>query len=478
MKKKFIFLFLIFIILSSLQSQTNNIDGHWEGSIIVLGGVLDIKTDFKTEADSIIGTIDIPKQNASGLKLIHISVKGDKVYFELPAAPGLAIFDGKQIGDSVAGSFTQAGFSGTFSMIKGGVKSDTSKANINPYFIENAPYKQEEVSFTNGENSFAGTLTIPNVPGRHPVVVMITGSGPQNRDEEIVGFKPFRIIADHLTRSGIAVLRYDDRNVGGSKGKPVSESTTEDFAGDVIEAVKYLKTRDDINGDQVGLLGHSEGGIVAPLVASQYNGIAYIVLMAGTGVMGIDILKEQSKLIMKANNATDDEINGYMKMLEQVYDAVKTGTGWDELKKKFRESMELAYKKMTKEQKKSIPDKKAYINMMADAAMSELKSPWMKYFIQYDPYPALTKVTCPVLLLFGEKDLQVPTKQNEKPMTDALTKGGNKEVALKIFPDANHLFQKAVTGNPSEYATLPMEFVPGFLETIGDWITARVSIVK
>ncbi len=466
----FVFSYLLFSAICIAQPSP---DGHWKGAIAVFGNELGIKVNFQTDPDSVRGAIDIPQQGAKNVKLIHILFVSPKIYFELPAGPGLARFDGVMNEDSITGSFKQAGFTGTFYLKRGELKeeqeTDTTQSPL--------PYKQEEIIFTNGENKFAGTLTLPETAGKHPAVVMITGSGPQNRDEEIMGFKPFRIIADDLTRNGIAVLRYDDRGVGGSTGKSVSESTSEDFAGDVIEAVKYLKARDDINPDQIGLCGHSEGGIIAPMVASKYN-VAFIVLIAGPSVMGIDILKEQSKLIMKADSSSDAEIDGYMKMLDMVYDAVKNNTGWDELKKKFRESMERSYKKMSKEQKKSVGDKEQYVNTMTDLTMSEFTSPWMEYFMTYDPYPALTKVTCPVLALFGGKDMQVPVKQNEKPMRDALTKAGNKDFTIKTFPDANHLFQQAITGNPSEYVNLPKEFLPGFLDTITEWIKQHVEIMK
>lgn len=475
--KKIVSFFLFVLVLSLPLKAQQSIEGHWEGSIDIFGNMLDFNVDFKNDPDSIRGTINIPVQKAMGLKLIHVKSKNNKVYFELPAGPGLAIFDGKLSSDSIKGNFMQGGFNGTFFMFKGERKIDTTEIK-DPYLIENASYKQEAVTFTNGDITFAGTLTIPDAQGEHPAMVMITGSGPQNRDEEIMGLKPFRIIADYLTRNGIAVLRYDDRNVGGSTGKSVGESTTDEFAGDVNEAVKYLKTRADINPRQVGLWGHSEGGIIAPIVASKYNSVSFIVLMAGTGVKGIDVLKEQSKLIMKANKSTDDEINGYMLMLDKVYEASTTGNGWSDIKEGFRQSMEENYDRMTTKEKKSIPDKDAYVKSMTESTLKQFKSPWMEYFMSYDPSIALTKVTCPVLMLFGEKDLQVPPKQNEKPMTDALKEGGNKDYTVKKFPAANHLFQSAITGNPAEYATLPKEFVPEFLEYTTAWILQRVTVVK
>lgn len=462
------FLFILLLLSFRLFAQTP-VDGHWEGNIIVSGTRLGIKVNFKTDTDSLRGTMDIPEQQAMDLYLIHCKYKGDNIYFEMPSRLGLASFDGTLNTDSIAGNFSQSTVKAKFILYRGEMKSQET---------EDVPYNREEVTFSNGENKFAGTLTIPNLPGKHPAVVMITGSGAQNRDEEILGFKLFKIIADHFTRNGIAVLRYDDRGVGGSTGKKNDESTTDDFSNDVIEAVKYLKTRDDINPDQIGLCGHSEGGIVAPLAASKYNGIAFIVLIAGTGVRGIDILKEQSKLIMKADKSTDEEIEGYMNMLDKVYEISKKNSGWKEFREEIRRGVEHDYDNMPIEQRNTITNSKDYINTMTDQTVNQFKSTWMQYFISYDPSIALSKVTCPVLMLFGEKDMQVPVKQNEAPMVEALKKGGNKDYTAKTMPSANHLFQQAITGNPSEYESLPKEFVPGFLDTMSSWILQRVTVVK
>jgi len=464
------FLFFLLFTTSGLYTQTP-IDGHWEGNISVGGSELGFKVNFKTDTDSLRGTMDIPMQQAENLRLIHCKYKGSNVYFELPSKLGLASFDGTLAGDSIFGNFAQGTIETKFILYRGEMKSQ----NTEP---ENLPYNQEEVTFTNGENKFAGTLTTPFVKGKHPAIVMITGSGAQNRNEEILGFKIFKVIADHFTKNGIAVLRYDDRGVGGSKGKSNNESTTDDFSNDVIEAVKYLKTRDDINPDQIGLCGHSEGGVVAPLVASKYNGIAFIVLIAGTGVKGIDILKEQSSLIMKADKSSDKEIKGYLKMLDEVYKISQTNSGWKEFREEMKTAMEYNYDNMPVDERNKMGKRDDYVNTMTDITMNEFKSPWMQYFMSYDPSIALSKVTCPVLMLFGEKDLQVPVKQNEKPMIEALKKGGNKDYTSKTMPLANHLFQTAFTGSPSEYANLPKEFVPGFLNTMSEWILQRVTVVK
>jgi len=466
--KKLCFI-IIFLITASAFSQPV-IDGAWSGKIFVTGITLTINVNFKNENNSTTGTIDIVEQSAKNLTLTNIKQKAEKISFELPAGKTTAYFEGKITGDSIGGTFKQAGAEGTFYLLRNRQTGEIKQ--------EELPYNSEEVTFYNGTLTFAGTLTTPKTPGKHPAVVMITGSGPQDRNEEIFGFKIFGIIADHLTKNGIAVLRYDDRGVGGSTGSTVSESTTDDFAGDVVEAVKFLQIRSDINPEQVGLFGHSEGGIVAPLAFTKYDKIAFMVLMSGTGVKGIDILKEQSKLIMKADSTTDDEIKGYMQMLDLIYETASRNSGWDELKEQIKQNIEENYDKLPEETRKYITDKDEYINTQASTTIKVFKSNWMRYFIDYDPAIALTKTTCPVLMLFGSNDLQVPPAQNEKTMVDALTKAGNKDFTVNIMPKANHLFQESLTGSPTEYTNLKKEFLPGFLDAVSGWIVRRVTINK
>lgn len=472
MKKIFFFLVLSSYILTySIYSQPKKIDGSWSGKIEMMGMKLDFEVTFKTVTDSISGTMKIPAQTDKDINLAKIKYTFPGLKFEMPAGPGTAVFDGKFEGDTVRGIMKQAGMEGKFYLASGKLK-EIVKDTMAP---EEKPYKIEEVAFTNAENTFAGTLTIPFTRGKHPAVIMITGSGAQNRDEELFGFKPFAVIADYFTTRGIAVLRYDDRGFGESKGKKVSESTTHDFAEDVIEAVKYLQSRDDINPEQIGLCGHSEGGIVAPLAATMNENIAFIILIAGTSVKGIDIIQEQSRLIMKANNSSDSEIEKSQLLYSKLYQSTVTDTGWNDLKLMIKDLI-LAESKSETDSAKAADEKNA--ETMAEMQLQGLRSNWFKYFLAYDPYPALTKVKCPVLALFGELDLQVPPSQNKGPMEEALSKSKTKDYKIIVMPKANHLFQSANTGSPTEYGVLPKEFVPEFLDTMSNWILEHVTIVK
>lgn len=449
-------------------SAQETVVGRWEGAIHVMGIELDITVEF-TERDGELGAaIDIPQQGARGVPLQQVRGDGEAVHFELPAGPGLAVFDGNLVGDSIGGVFTQSGAQGTFSLLR----SATGPAD--DAITEDLPYDSEEVEFNNGGVTLAGTLTLPRQPGSHPAVVMITGSGPQNRDEEVFGFKVFRVLADHLTRNGIAVLRYDDRGVGGSSGT-VAESTSEDFAGDALSAVRLLRERDDIDAARIGLLGHSEGGLVAPIAALRSDHVAFLVLLASPAVRGAEILLAQVELILRASGASETEVQEQRHIQERAIAVVRSGEGWEEIAEIMREQAREVLERMNDQQRAAIVDRDLFIEQRAAAALAGLQSRWFAYFIDYDPAAALREIRVPVLGLYGALDLQVPLGLNRPEMESALRESRNEDVTIRVFAGANHLFQAAVTGSPSEYPTLRKEFVPGFLDLIADWIHERTA---
>ena len=468
--KKYLLLFTALFVFTQYSIPQNKIDGTYKGAIVIAGMNIDIGVTFKTEGESLEGTFE---QQGVTLPLSDIKYNYPSISFILKIQTSDASFDGIVYADSISGAFKQSSYVGRFYLKPfKEVPKDTTAIK------ESLPYKEEEITFKNGENTFAGTLTLPPNEGKHPAVIMITGSGPQDRNEEILGFKIFGIIADFFTRKGIAVLRYDDRNVGKSKGTDIGNSTTDDFAGDVIEAVNYLKTRNDINPAQIGLFGHSEGGIVAPIAASKNKEIAFIVLMAGTSVKGADIILKQSELIMRSNGESEFNIKNSLEASKKILDAVMNNADMDATKKELEKKYIEDYDSLSQDMKNSITDKQTYAKDRVESTISAYNSTWMKYFLSYDPKNALEKVSCPVLALFGELDLQVPPSQNEQPMRDALSKSDSKDFTIKIFPKANHLFQTATNGSPNEYGKLPKEFVDGFLEYISGWILNRVTIIK
>jgi len=446
--------------------------GRWDGGISIMSSQLAIAVAITPDGTAYKGTIDIPQQNAVGLPLKTVTVDGAKVHMELAAGPGLAVFDGELKGDVISGKFEQAGIAGTFELKRSTTPAVAAPAALAPE--PPPPYKVEEVKYPSGAVTLAGTLTIPPSNGPHPAVVLITGSGAQNRDEEIFGFKVFRVIADHLTRNGIAVLRVDDRGVGGSTGN-TSQSTTADFADDVLAGVRMLQARPDIDGKRIGLMGHSEGGLVAPIVAARAPDVAFIVMMSGPGLTGEKILSSQAELIGRAAGRTDDDLKRNRAIQLKLFDAVRTGTGWDEAEAMIRTEIKTSLDAMTDAQRKAVGDAEKLAATQVAGQMAMVKAPWFKYFLDLDPAVALAKVRCPTLVLFGEHDLQVEAGPNRAAVEDVFRKSGFTKYRIDVFPRANHLYQDSPTGSVAEYASLKKEFVPGFLGTVTSWITEQVG---
>jgi pimeloyl-ACP methyl ester carboxylesterase len=437
------------------------LEGTWEGTIKVAGQ--ELATRFNFTADG--GTVDFPTQGANGIEMENFQADGASFSFSVLPAPQTASFEGELQGDALSGKFMQAGYEGTFSATRGVAQTATA---------EPKEYKEEEVTFKNGDVTLAGTLSLPNAAAPHPAMVLISGSGAQNRDEEIFGFKPFAILADELTKAGIAVLRYDDRGIGGSS-KGTADDTSETFAGDVRAAMDYLATRQDIDAAKIGLLGHSEGGIIAPLVAVETGKPAFLVLFAGPGIAGSELLVEQAVAVAASGGMSDAEVERVRTQQQAVVDAVVSGEGLDELRADLIEQYRAAADKLPAQQKQALGDLDKWAEATVDTAFAQLQSPWMKFFLTHDPAATLEKVTVPVLAMFGEKDVQVPPEFNVEPLKAALEKAGNEDVSVTVIPDANHLFQAAKTGSPDEYTTLPKEFAPGVIDTIVGWVTERVK---
>jgi pimeloyl-ACP methyl ester carboxylesterase len=331
------------------------------------------------------------------------------------------------------------------------------------------PYIEKNVKYPNSKANIilGGTLTYPNISPPYPAIILITGSGAEDRDETIFGHKPFLVLADHLTRKGIAVLRVDDRGVGESTGNYI-EATNADFASDVKAGIEFLKEQKEINPNEIGLIGHSEGGVIAPLVASQNPEIAFIILMAGPGLPLEQILYMQGELIAKANHVSEELISKQRKIQESMFSIVKN-----------EENLEIAEQKIRKtltEELKDIKDKNLPFTSedSINAQIQMVLSPWFRDFLTYDPKEALRKVKCPVLALNGEKDLQVPPKENLAAIKEALQSGGNTNYEVIEIPNLNHLFQTASTGALTEYAQIQETISPKALEIISDWLIKQI----
>ncbi|MBS1787120.1 MAG: alpha/beta fold hydrolase [Acidobacteria bacterium] len=453
--------------------QDLNIEGNWEGTLNVGAVKLRLVLKVTKAADgSLTAKADSPDQGATDLAVDVVTFKDGALHFEMKRL--MASYDGKFNPDSsqFTGEFKQGG--GSFPLTLKRVTTPTAynrpQEPKKPY-----PYDEEEVSYENKRDNvkLAGALTLPRAKAPFPAVILITGSGPQNRNEELLGHKPFLVLADYLTRQGIAVLRVDDRGVGGSTGS-VPNSTSENFAADVMAGIEFLKARKDINAKQIGLIGHSEGGIIAPMVAAQSSEVAFIVLMAGTGLTGEEILYLQGALIAKANGANAETLAKQRAQQERTYAILKKEPDNAVVEKLLREELNKQLAGMTDEERKKAGDPEKAFSVQ----VKQITAPWFRYFLTYDPRPALRSVKCPVLALNGENDLQVPVNENLREIETALKAGGNKDVTIVRLPKLNHLFQTCETGSPSEYSKIEETIAPVALKTMGDWILKHTTIQK
>jgi len=455
---------LFFFCSTSLTAQTL-VAGEWEGFIALPGMNLGIAVHFGGTNDSLQATIDIPMQMAKGLPLRNVRAALPSVHFELPAGPGLALFDGTAAGDSIAGDFRQGSVSARFSLRRTGAPK--AEADVPP-----PPYREEEVVIANGDVKLAGTLSTPKAGGPFPAAILLTGSGPQNRDEEIFGFKPFKILADHLTRNGFAVLRCDDRGVGGSSGD-MKTSTTADFSRDALAMHAFLQTRREVKRSMIGLIGHSEGAEVAAMTAAVSKDVAFVVLLAGPAIPGDSTILSQIEILGRMGGESDSNITHGLQMQRMVFATVRAQKGWDQLREMLMTEMRRSLDRMPSEQKAGIQNPDSMIAARVDLQMNALRTPWFAFFISHDPAADLAKIRCPVFALFGELDKQVSPALNVQPMSAALSKSGNHDVQVVTISGVNHLFQKAVTGSPAEYAGLEKKFSDGLLEQVSTWLKKR-----
>lgn len=329
------------------------------------------------------------------------------------------------------------------------------------------PYKEIDVAYSNpdlGNTELSGTLTEPAAGGPFPAVVLISGAGPQDRDETIAGQKPFRVLADYLTRRGVAVLRADDRGVGRSKGR-FEGITTKGLSTDVEAGVRFLQGRSDIDSKQIGLIGHGEGALEAVMVAEDIPSIAFLVMLEGTGVPGEQVLLEQTEQAEKAAGVPKLQIKKDHQVGAMLYDMAKNGAPVSQM-----------YQALADFNLRWLRDQGDDGTTLApwSARVKEINGPWLRFFLSYDPAPEIAKLKCPVLALNGAKDMQVIADQNAPAIKAALAQGGNKDTRVEVLPGLNYLLQPAQTGLAYEYASSPVAISPLALQTISDWITAHI----
>ena len=462
---------LLFIItfISVYNSTSQEITGQWNGVLKIQGMQLRLVFNISKTATGYTSTMDSPDQGAKDIPTSSTSFENNVLNIKIEKAKIEYVGTlGKD--NIIVGNFSQAGQ--TFSMDLSHDKIELVEALRPQNPIEPYPYYSEEVTFKNKKAgvTLSGTLTLPKKEGVYPVVILISGSGPQNRDEELMGHKPFLVLSDYLTRNGIGVLRYDDRGTASSTGD-FKTATTQDFATDVQAAIAFLMTKKGVNKKKIGLAGHSEGGIIAPIVAAKSKNVAFIVLLAGTGIPGDELLLLQQELIGRASGESEENLILGKKENTELFEIIKKSTDLDQIKKDLSVHMLASLKENPDSGKPEGVSDEEYVKYTVE----QIATPWMVYFIKYNPAIILGKVKCPVLAINGSKDLQVPAKENLTAIQTALAKGGNQKVTIKELDKLNHLFQECETGSPSEYAEIEQTISPVALELLLSWINEQVK---
>lgn len=452
------------ILLFSIITYAQDISGKWNG-IIESGKKEPVVFNFNFEktGQNYATTIDIPAMRVANLKPKETIFSNEEVIVN-GANLGFK-YQGKFNKDlqQIEGTFTEGINSLPLILKKTPTPTETQNKFRRPQEpLKPYPYKEEEITFRNGDAdiTLSGTLTLPFKSGKYPVVILISGSGPQDRDETFYKHKPFLVLSDYLTSHGIGVLRYDDRGVGKSTGDH-SSATTRDLASDVLSAIEYLKSRKDCS--QIGLIGHSEGAIIAPMVTNLNKNVSFIVMLGGTGIPGSEVA------LYLAKKTRGFSVQDESKYEEAIRNAIKIAASDEDLGE-IKRDLKVHYYESIVPMLKLLINSDIKIEEIITSLIETRTSPWNRYFYNYNPAKELEKVTCPILALNGSKDTQVQSKINQEGMRKALTKGHNKDFSIYEIPNVNHLFQECESGEMDEYSTIQHTIAPSVLKQVSDWI--------
>jgi len=468
LKKSAFISLLIFVAVSSGFAGQNgteiNVEGIWRGPLKIGQSEQRLIVYLSRDSEGTMkATIDSPDEGVKGIAVEDVKYEKDVLILEIDNSKhykGKMSKDGSRIEGNLTTSRRQIPL--TLERADEAYPSTRPQDPPKPY-----PYIAEDVYFANREAkvTFAGTLTIPKGKGPFPSALLISGTGPHDRNSAMMDHRPFLVLADHLTRMGIAVLRYDDRGTGYSTGM-FSKATTQDFAEDAVAGITYLRSRTEIDHDLIGLVGHSEGSVVAAMVAARLQNIAYVVMLSGMGISGDMTLIRQTEAIAKASGIDREIIGANISLQKEIYAVLKNSSNHQTLEKKLRNiylSQASAFGQGINEE----------MELQIQERISQVTSPWFLYFVKYDPQSDLTKVKCPTIILFGEKDLQTPPEFHIPPIKHTLRSNGTSQTTVQIMPDLNHLFQNAETGLISEYNKISETISPSVLQLIGEWILGR-----
>ena len=469
-------LILLFFIINTIRVAAQvpaSYTGNWKGKLNVGVELIVIFHISGSGNKDLIITADSPDQSVYGIPCDDSFISGDSIFIKMK--PLNAAFAGKLENDTtIKGLFTQRiALPLTLTKTEDGSVQRNRPQTPQPPF----PYKSENVEYYNKDQSihFGATITIPDGKGPFPAVMLVSGSGPQNRDADILGHKFFAVLADYLTRNGLVVLRADERGIGQSTGV-FSTATSVDFASDISAGVDYLLIRPEVNKKKTGLIGHSEGGMVAPMVAVSRKDIGFLILLAGPGIKNIDLMTEQNAAIIESTGISKAVSTAYTTLykdiLNDILNAPDSAAAFAAARQSLTDWLKETDEKFVKELGLASSQKQ---EELVRSLTETMLTPWYRYFLSYDPAPTLEQIKCPVLALNGSKDIQVLPASNLDGIRQALKKGGNKNFEIKEVPKLNHLFQTCNTCTLQEYGQLTETFSPAALQIIGDWLNKNVK---
>jgi pimeloyl-ACP methyl ester carboxylesterase len=456
-----VFLLFLLILTQPVWAQSQD----WKGAIQIPGSPLGI--ELRITSDS-AATLSIPMQGAEDVPLQNVRRTGGSLRFELPAGPGLATFDGAFITtDSISGQFEQRGQQFPFYL------SRTIQKKVKVTAWENTDRTTKEIEVPLSDGVISGTLAYPDQPGKFPLIILISGSGLQTRDENVAGFKVFKEISNYLTRSDYAVFRYDDRGVGKSTVPDPTQSTMEDLAQEVIAIMDRMRDEPMLLADRTVLLGHSQGGMVALEVAKQTRRLEGLILMATPAFSGKRVLLQQIQRNLELVGQSHAQIDSSLQLQKDIYKALDDSASMGEVRKMYQQRIVDQLKRLPAKQREQVGDLETYAKQEVTRQLNRMQAPAMKSFLNYDPVSQLDQVEVPILVLQGGKDVQVVADPNVARFEAAFDSLGI-DYRLETFPEANHLFQKANTGMIQEYGALDQAFVSKFLPVITEWLGAHL----
>jgi uncharacterized protein len=457
MKK--LFCIIILFIAQTLHAQSlPEVAGYWEGFIEITGQNLGINFTFSYADGELDGTMDIPQQQAYNLPVEFTKADADSLIFQFETGTGPALFRGKwnYSDQRIDGNFEQMGLSFPFSIRKGnGSLGDDLELNEQNLVI---PTRAGQIS---------GTLLLTENPS--PLIILITGSGSQDRNETVAGFRVFAELSQQLFSSGFSTFRYDDRGVGQSEGP--SDATLFDMADDLTDIIQYLDENHTEEFTEIILLGHSQGGLVATLTASMSERISGVVYMGAPFLRGDEVINQQIKIISSAQGIEEDIVEKNLEFQSRIYEIVRSGGEWNELEEDLADRLQTQINALPEAQREALGDMSSFVQSQINRQLAGAKTEWFKSFIEFDPAELMAQSELPMLAIFAEKDAQVVMEPNQEAAVSLKEEAGIL-LEIVVIEEANHLFQKANTGMPSEYGMLEKEFADGFVDAIVEWLRA------